>query len=302
MPTTEENDRLRIHFAFWKFILGSVVLGAATIIINWQIQDKKLEFENRNTENQFVAQFVDHALDQNLERRRDFAEYFTRLAPTEESRQRWENYRNFVEKRVQEAIAREKTVQEKEQQLAGALEKLAIIEKEKAKAIEDAKKAKKVAKKVSEELKARVRDAEQKESGLKSQLAIVEAELGNERRELAALRSEPQPGAIVAAAGWSKLTAGILSGETLTRNYVAKKLLLGQFDLDKSGSIDTPREVAKIPCSVWRALYSVDPRFLIFFGFDPKARWQGYIFGFDESVREVAFKAANKCIKNGSNR
>jgi len=160
--TDASNERLGITLNFVKFLLGTVVLGTVTLLINSEIQKQRLEFEIKSKENDFIAQFVDRALDQDPEKRRDFAEYFVRLTPSPESKKRWEDYRDYAEDLVRQAIARDEEIEKHELELAGLREQLASASE-----------------------KAETREP------LKEDIAKLQTQLSSQRRELAALRSEP---------------------------------------------------------------------------------------------------------------
>ena len=113
-----ENERLQIKLGFWKFVFGTAAVSILTAILNWQIQDRQIDHEIRSRESDFIARFIDRALDESLEQRRDFAEYFFRLTPSPEARERWGEYRQYTEelvkKSIEQQIAIESTVQELE--------------------------------------------------------------------------------------------------------------------------------------------------------------------------------------------
>lgn len=159
-----KNERLRIKLSFWKFIFGTVAASVLTAVLNWQIQDRKLDHEIINKENEFIARFVDRALDDSPERRRDFAEYFFRLTPSEDARERWKEYRSYTEQLVRESIDKQLDIDATEQKLE---------------ALREAQRA----------------DAKTNDPELASRLAELETELSQKRQELSSLRSETSAGA-----------------------------------------------------------------------------------------------------------
>ena len=100
-------EAMRLKLGFAKFIIGTVAVSVLTAVLNWQIQDKRLESEIIAKENEFVAQFITQAIDKDLEMRRDFAEYFTRVSPSEDARDRWKSYRTWVADQLEAATQKE---------------------------------------------------------------------------------------------------------------------------------------------------------------------------------------------------
>lgn len=78
-------------------------------------------------------------------------------------------------------------------------------------------------------------------------------------------------------------------------------ILLPRYDLDGSGSIDTPPEVDKIPCEVWTTLDrqiaegGAHSGLRTTYGFRPGFIWVGGALGFGEAVRETADGRQREC-------
>ncbi len=113
---SDEIERLRMKYGFLKFLLGTFAISAVSIWINYHIQTKKLEFDIQTKENEFIAQFLVFGLEGELEDRRDFAEYFVRLSPVEDSRERWRDYLSFVQGRLDQASEAVKAIEEHNRQ------------------------------------------------------------------------------------------------------------------------------------------------------------------------------------------
>ena len=129
-----ESMRLKLGFA--KFIIGTVAVSVLTAVLNWQIQDKRLESEIIAKENEFVAQFITQAIDKDLEMRRDFAEYFTRVSPSKNARERWKSYRTWVADQLQIAGKKELEIaqlREEKMKLNEEIASLAASEEKKIK-------------------------------------------------------------------------------------------------------------------------------------------------------------------------
>jgi hypothetical protein len=76
--------------------------------------------------------------------------------------------------------------------------------------------------------------------------------------------------------------------------------LLGAFDANLSGSIDTGKELKQITCVIWAAIddgtrtqWSSGARTI--YGFSKGYIWVGYAFSIDEKLRKAADKAMAKC-------
>jgi hypothetical protein len=177
--TDPSNERLRIWLSFVKFMLGTVALGIVTIVVNWQIQDKQRKFEEKTAQNAFIAQFVDKALDNNPEKRRDFAEYFVRLTPPGDTQKRWEAYRKYADALVEKAIKRDESIEKQERELAQLREKAARTRH-----------------KGSQEVQQ-----------LKTDITKLETQVSSDRRKLAALRSEPSGVVVPSVMGLSSEAA-----------------------------------------------------------------------------------------------
>lgn len=86
--------------------------------------------------------------------------------------------------------------------------------------------------------------------------------------------------------------------DELVRQLAARTLLVGSFDLDRSGAVDAAREVDAIPCDVWVALNGTFQGGLAQFGFaDPAGAYSGnMVFSISESVRAPASRRAEACL------
>ena len=129
-------EAMRLKLGFAKFLIGTIAVSVLTAVLNWQIQDKRLESEIIAKENDFVAQFITQAINKDLEMRRDFAEYFTRVSPSENARERWDSYRSWVVTQLK--IADEKAfeiaeLEEKKRKLLDDIHSLTAIEEKQKK-------------------------------------------------------------------------------------------------------------------------------------------------------------------------
>lgn len=66
------DERLKTWLGFGRCVLGSFVLGLFSILINMEIQDRELELK----EQEQIASFHTHALQEDVGVRHRFAQYF----------------------------------------------------------------------------------------------------------------------------------------------------------------------------------------------------------------------------------
>jgi hypothetical protein len=83
-----------------------------------------------------------------------------------------------------------------------------------------------------------------------------------------------------------------------TRVFAARTVLLGSYDLDRSGSIDAAREIDAIPCDVWISLDGTFPGVLDRFGFTGSGRpYRGnMVFSISERARAPVVRRAQACL------
>lgn len=79
-----------------KFLIGTVAVSFVTLGVNREIQHRELELK----EQEHVAKFVTHALDQDVGRRQLFAEYFAAVTSSDHLRARWNSYLEIVARAV----------------------------------------------------------------------------------------------------------------------------------------------------------------------------------------------------------
>lgn len=112
------SEKLKTWLNFSKFFLGTFVLGAATVLVNYHIQSqevllkaeevklKKEEFnlatlektrEIELAELKSLGAYIDHALVDNVAKRRRFSQYFATVTRSPELRERWKEYDELVE-------------------------------------------------------------------------------------------------------------------------------------------------------------------------------------------------------------
>ncbi len=75
---------------------------------------------------------ADAGIDKDLEMRRNFAEYFTRVSPSEDARDRWESYRTWVARQLQAANEKEREIALLRETKSKLNEEIASLEDSKA--------------------------------------------------------------------------------------------------------------------------------------------------------------------------
>jgi len=228
---SDDVEKLRIKYGFYKFLLGTFAISLLSVIINWQIQTKRLQFEIQTKESDYIAQFLEHGLRKELEQRRDFAAYFVRLSPSEEARTRWNKYLEFVESLISKAKETEKQIAEKDLKLAATVDKIVELEFEAGrtsteidKSIEPGGKDEKDAEKDSSEQQAKASELHAEAERLSAEFVALQNQLVEQRLELASLRSKP-------------LEPKVLAREALQRPKTVPSafgwVYLGHYDSDK---------------------------------------------------------------------
>ena len=90
------------------------------------------------------------------------------------------------------------------------------------------------------------------------------------------------------------------TGATSEWDDAVKPILLAYFDSDRSASLQTAGEIARIPCPVYRALdkavlEQIGTSITLIYGFDYDYLWVGDVLGFDLTQRETIAKAMLAC-------
>jgi len=93
-PSDPSLERMRIRYGFYKVLAGSTLVGALGVLVPgaiefWQVffDNKRQELELRITQAQqqreYVKEFLDTALIQDIEHRLRFAQYFSKVSTTD---------------------------------------------------------------------------------------------------------------------------------------------------------------------------------------------------------------------------
>jgi len=123
-------EKLKVYAGIAKWFLTSVVIGGASLILNNEIQQTQLQqqkelqktqlqLKKQEQEGSYLAQFVEHALNTDLETRIKFAHYFSTVTVTEDIKSNWMTYYDDLVKQRKLSID---ALQERNQELRTELE------------------------------------------------------------------------------------------------------------------------------------------------------------------------------------
>ena len=114
------DERLRIWLGFWKWFLSTIVVTGgiawATTIINAKQKDTELRIKINQEEKAYLTSFLERAMDDNLEKRFRFAQYFASVTTSDDYKKGWQDYLTAVEAELQRVKAEK---EELESQLSG---------------------------------------------------------------------------------------------------------------------------------------------------------------------------------------
>ncbi|MEA5578672.1 D-Ala-D-Ala carboxypeptidase family metallohydrolase [Anabaena sp. UHCC 0451] len=88
-------EKYKLRLDFYKFILGTVVLGVFSTIVTTIIQWKEIKLKQQDIEQKHFSQFKDDVMTKKLIERIRFAQYFSLLAPPD-SKKAWEEYHKVL--------------------------------------------------------------------------------------------------------------------------------------------------------------------------------------------------------------
>ena len=95
MPNMSE-ERLKTWLGFWKWLVSALFITGgiawATIIINAKHKDTELVIQKNIEEAKYLSSFLDRALDDNLEKRYRFAQYFAHVSSPGGYKDGWDSY------------------------------------------------------------------------------------------------------------------------------------------------------------------------------------------------------------------
>ena len=86
-------EKFKEWLSFWKFFLGTFILGLATFLVNQDIQNREIEIK----EQEQIAKYIEHAIHEDVGIRLRFAQYFKNVTRSEVLRDRWKDYLEIVQ-------------------------------------------------------------------------------------------------------------------------------------------------------------------------------------------------------------
>ena len=176
---------------FWKFVLGTVVLGAFSTYLAHRIQQQEIdikaqkqEHELRSAEQQYLERIADRVQGGGTPNRRVLAQMMSHVSQTQAARDRWLAYLRVIESdlEAEKAAAKEKetlAVQVSDQQKA-LLELNAKLEETRKQITDEAKAATEVLRQQIVESRAKLKEKE-------LELAEAAIELERRRKEFVAV-------------------------------------------------------------------------------------------------------------------
>ena len=183
------------HIELWlklgQFLIGTVVLGVATLAVNSQIQKREVEIK----EMEMLGKFVEHAINDNVAVRQRFANYFATVSRSEDFRDRWGKYKKKIDVEFQmreietaelkkQKEQEEKKAEELRQKLAEAKvqEKLLTIQLQEKNTLPDVDRRRLESQKIEQEImlkevQAAVFERDAKLASVRAQLEDAKAEI-----------------------------------------------------------------------------------------------------------------------------
>ncbi len=120
-----ENEKLKIIFDFFQFVVGTIGLGLISTNINYHIQNREITIKEQTS----IGQFVQQALQEDVGIRRRFAQYFATVTRSDEMRKRWSEYATNVEAEYVQTEQKKKDLEEKAKKEKNPSAKTQIIDK-----------------------------------------------------------------------------------------------------------------------------------------------------------------------------
>lgn len=110
MPSLSDA-RLKIYVDLIKIALGTTMVGIATVVVNWQIQEKQIEIKKIEQDNKHLLSFVGYIVDPDLSKKKSIAKFYSTMTQSEETRNRWSDFIKIVEKEIKDKLGRDENLQ-----------------------------------------------------------------------------------------------------------------------------------------------------------------------------------------------
>ena len=103
------DERLTIWVGLLKFVLGTFIIGIASMLINREFQKREVELK----EMEQLGKFVEHALTEDVGVRLRFAQYFSNVTRSEELKAGWTQYTAVVQQEYDDKQTRVASLEKK---------------------------------------------------------------------------------------------------------------------------------------------------------------------------------------------
>ena len=109
----EKQFTQKLLLKTFKTIVTAVVATLVHTIVSWQIQKQTVEIERLKNEEVYLKNFAEQAIQDDITKRFNFANYLAIIAHSAESRKRWSEF----SKQIQKVLTGERELQESIQNL-----------------------------------------------------------------------------------------------------------------------------------------------------------------------------------------
>ena len=125
----EELKRFELWIGFFKFSIGTVILGLVSTCLNHQYQNNQLALEREKSENaialqekqaefEYLNKFINHAMSEDLEVRIRLAEYMQSAALSKNIKEIWRQYYDVLIERQAEILEKREKLKKEEEKIA----------------------------------------------------------------------------------------------------------------------------------------------------------------------------------------
>ncbi|MDJ0869821.1 MAG: hypothetical protein QNK03_27240 [Myxococcota bacterium] len=97
----EAGSKFDQYFGLAKFLIGTVGLGLVTLQVNSRIQQREVDIKEIALSQENLSRYIELAIDKDLSKRRDFAQYFAHLSLSQGARDKWKAYVAFVDQEIE---------------------------------------------------------------------------------------------------------------------------------------------------------------------------------------------------------
>jgi tetratricopeptide (TPR) repeat protein len=117
-------EHRKLNFGFVKFLLGTVALGALSVIVNSAYQSREIRLRELNADYDYLGRFLEAAIDKDVEIRLRQASYISHVALNRDTREIWRHYCEILQKEKQMLEERARSLNEQRQRAVESLQAL----------------------------------------------------------------------------------------------------------------------------------------------------------------------------------